>query len=302
MTLLAGTNYDPAAAVSKSVASNIAFTALDATNLRATFTGPANGYVLVKIRCVITGSTSVPQILLGILDGATVKLRMAPIGGQKAGAVAAGYITQEVLAVVPVTPGNSYTWDAAYGVEDSVTSTNIKYGGPNNTTTTDAWGGFSYEIHDCPGVLGAILYDPSTAATKSTSSLLAQTAIDATNARVTVTAPASGNVEVRISALLTKANTAQAHVLFGVLNGATVMGRQAPIGNLIDTTGIANREPHEACFTVTGLTPGNSYSFDVSYGVEIVGTGGTPIIGYGGPNNTTGDDAYGALACSVWSI
>lgn len=301
--LLAGVNYDPAAAVSKATSSNLAMTALDTTNLRLGFTVPANGAVLAKLRGAITGSSSVPQILLGILEGSTVKLRMSPIGGQKAGAVAAGIITQEVVAVVPgLTPGASLNWDAAYGVEDAVGSTNLKYGGPNNTTGNDAWGGFAYEIYDAPNLLGAKLYDPSSAGTKVTTSLLAMTAFDTTNLRITFTVPASGKVLVRMRTLLTKANSAQAHILLGVMDGSTVMGRQAPIGNLIDTTAVANREPHEACFLVGGLTPGASLTWDAAYGIEVVGSGGTPIIGYGGPNNTTSDDAYGAFGYEIWAV
>ena len=38
--------------------------------------------------------------------------------------------------------------DAAYGVETLVASTGIKYGGPNNTTANDAFGGFAFEAWD----------------------------------------------------------------------------------------------------------------------------------------------------------
>jgi hypothetical protein len=50
MALLAGVAYDPAAAVTKATSAALAMTAFDTTNLRVTFTAPANGKVLVRIR------------------------------------------------------------------------------------------------------------------------------------------------------------------------------------------------------------------------------------------------------------
>ena len=50
--------------------------------------------------------------------------------------------------VIPgLTPGPA-VWDAAYAVEVVVASTGLKYGGPNNATANDAFGGFSFEIYD----------------------------------------------------------------------------------------------------------------------------------------------------------
>jgi hypothetical protein len=145
--ILATALYDPASAVSKSTASRIAMTALDTTNLRLTFTAPASGKVLVRLQCVVHGATTFPAILLGALDGSTIKGRVSPIGGLKATALATAMVTQEaVFTVSGLTPGTSYTWDAAYGVETEVASTAIKYGGPNDTTADNAWGAFIYEI------------------------------------------------------------------------------------------------------------------------------------------------------------
>jgi hypothetical protein len=45
-----------------------------------------------------------------------------------------------------LTPGASLSWDAAYGVDIAVASSNINYGGPNDTTASNAWGGFAYEV------------------------------------------------------------------------------------------------------------------------------------------------------------
>jgi hypothetical protein len=147
--LLAGTLYDPATAVSKSTASLLAMTALDTTNLRLTFTAPASGKVMVRMAGCVHGATTFPTILFGVLEGATVRGRHSPIGGLKTTAVATAMVTQEsVFLVSGLTPGNNYTFDAAYGVETIVASTGLKYGGPNNATANDAFGGFVFEIWD----------------------------------------------------------------------------------------------------------------------------------------------------------
>lgn len=308
MTLLAGTLYDPAVAVSKATSSLLAMTAIDTTNLRLTFTTPAATYdgshaaVLVKLRGVIHGATTSPQILLGVLQSTTVIGRVTPIGGWKnPSLLATSQVTVEALFVVPLlTPSSSVTWDAAYGVDVVAASTGLKYGGPDNTTTNDAFGGFAFEVYDTPNLLGAVLYDPAAeVTTKVTTSLLAMTALDTTNARIPFTGPASGKVIVRVKA--TGRNGAPtANVLLGVLDGATKMGRQSPIGGDYDTVGVANRSAMEVSFVVTGLTPGNSYSWDAAYGVEIV-SGSPGYIGYGGANDTTSNNATGALAYEIWA-
>lgn len=147
MAVLGAINYDPAVAVSKATSSLLAMTAVDTTNLRIAFTVPASGAVMVRIHTLVTGATTMPTILLGVLQGATVICRVSPTGGLKNTAVATAYVDQEIEAVITgLTPGANLTWDAAYGVETILASTNIKYGGPNNTTANDAWGAFQFEI------------------------------------------------------------------------------------------------------------------------------------------------------------
>jgi hypothetical protein len=139
--------YDPAAAVTKSTASLLAMTALDTTNLRITFTVPASGRVLVRLMGTVHGATTMPSILLGVMEGATVVARVSPIGGLKNTAVATAQVTQEATFVVEgLTPSAQKVWDAAYGVEVVIAATGIKYGGPNNTTTNDAFGAFIFEV------------------------------------------------------------------------------------------------------------------------------------------------------------
>jgi hypothetical protein len=124
-------------------------TAFDTTNARITFNAPQSGRVLIRIRCVIHGATTFPQILLGVLDGATVKGRVAPIGGLPGTALATTLMAVEALFTVGgLTPSSSYTYDAAFGVETGVASTGIKYGGPDNGSANDAFGALVYEVWD----------------------------------------------------------------------------------------------------------------------------------------------------------
>lgn len=147
MALLAGKLYDPAAAVSHATTAALAMTALDTTNLRLTFTAPASGRVLVRLQGTLHGATTFPQIMLGVLESSTVKGRVSPAGLVNGNLAATTFLTVEGLFLVTgLTAGTSYTWDAAYGVETVVASTGLKYGGPNNTSANDAFGGFAFEI------------------------------------------------------------------------------------------------------------------------------------------------------------
>lgn len=147
MALLAAKAYDPAVAVSKATTAALALTALDTTNLRLTFTVPTNGAVLVRLHGTLHGATTFPQILLGVLEGTTVRGRVAPTGTLTGTALATTFLPVDALFVVSgLTSGASLTWDAAYGVETLVAATGLKYGGPNNTTANDSFGAFLYEI------------------------------------------------------------------------------------------------------------------------------------------------------------
>jgi hypothetical protein len=147
MACLGAKLYDPATAVTKATTAAIAMTAIDTTNLRIVFTVPSTGRVMVRLQGVIHGATTMPTILLGVMEGSSVIGRVSPIGGLKNTAVATAHVTQEASFVVEgLTPGQQKTWDAAYGVETLVASTGLKYGGPNNTTANDAFGAFIFEI------------------------------------------------------------------------------------------------------------------------------------------------------------
>jgi hypothetical protein len=172
MNLLGAILYDPAVAVTRATSALLAMTALDTTNLRLTVTVPAHGMLRIRIRCIVHGATTFPTILLGCLEGSTVRGRVSPLGGLKTTAVATAQVTQEADYILTgLTPG-SITLDAAYAVEVVVAATGIKYGGPNNATTNDAFGGIQFEIYDpqpvptaIPGGSGGLFIAGTNAAT-----------------------------------------------------------------------------------------------------------------------------------------
>jgi hypothetical protein len=179
MNLLGAVNYDPAGAVSKVTTSLLAMTAFDTTNLRIAFTVPSHGMVTVKMTCVHHGSTTTAQVLLGCLEGATLRGR-APVTSNLLGTAVATTRTklEASFTITGLTPG-AVNWDAAYGVE-IVSSANgaIKYGGPNDTTTDNAFGGFNFEIWDprplptaTPGAANGVFIAGTNAATTITTAL-----------------------------------------------------------------------------------------------------------------------------------
>lgn len=148
MKLLGAKLYDPSVAVTKATSALLAMTAMDTTNLRLTVTIPSHGMIRVRIAGVVHGATTFPSILVGVLDGSTVRGRVAP--SQRLGntAVATAMVHWEAdFVITGLTPG-SMTLDAAYGVETVIASTGIKYGGPNDTTANNAWGGLLFQIYD----------------------------------------------------------------------------------------------------------------------------------------------------------
>lgn len=147
MSLIQAVNYDPATQVVKATSSAMVMTALDSTNLRLTFVVPTTGRVLVRLRSCVAGSSTAPGIYLGVLNdvGALVMRQVPLIQGYSAnGSVM--YPVEATFTVVGLTPGATLTWDAAYGVEYPVSSTSIRYGGPNDATASNAGGAISYEV------------------------------------------------------------------------------------------------------------------------------------------------------------
>lgn len=298
MACLGSVAYDPAASVSKATSALLAMTALDTTNLRITFTAPGNGKVLVRLKGTMHGATTVPWCLLGVLDGSTVRGRMNMFGF-RVQALATERNTGECSYVITgLTPGTSYTWDAAYGVENLVAATGIKYGGPDNTTTDDGFGAFVFEVWEATNLLAGTLYDPTTAATLSTTALLAMTAMDTTNLRLTFNVPASGRVYWRIATQFQGSATFSSGPL-GILEGSTVRARQMPTSNVLGNPNATFPITYESSGVITGLTPGASLTYDAAYGVEIVAAAGG--LKHGGPNDTTTSNAFGGTAFEIWA-
>lgn len=148
MNLLGAKLYDPAAAVSKATSALLAMTAIDTANLRIAFTIPAHGMVRVRLKACLHGATTFPTVLLGVMNGAAVVGRVAPTQSLGNTAVATAMVGVEADFIVTGLAPGAVNWDAAYGVETVVAATGMKYGGPNNTTANDAFGGFCFEVWD----------------------------------------------------------------------------------------------------------------------------------------------------------
>jgi hypothetical protein len=128
---------------------------------------PAHGKVLFRLACAIDTAVTVPAILLGVMAGAVILGRAAP---QANFATTIAQASAEFV-VTGLTPG-ALNVDAAYAVQAVVAASNIKYGGPDDASGADAWGGFSFEAWDpqpiptaAPGAANGLLIAGANAAT-----------------------------------------------------------------------------------------------------------------------------------------
>jgi hypothetical protein len=218
VNLLAGKLYDPGTAVNKVTTGLLALTALDTTNLRLAFVVPPSGIVLVRLKGVLHGATTFPQIMLGVLEGSTVRGRQAPMtGGGNLAATTLQQVEAQFL-VTGLTPAASLNWDAAYGVETVVASTGLKYGGPNNTTANDNFGGFAFEIWDPCSV-----YTPSAGAAPTSTVHVKVDAVQADTDNIQTRLPAalvSGRMDASVGAMAADVVTAAA-IANGAIDAAT---------------------------------------------------------------------------------
>lgn len=145
--------------------------------------------------------------------------------------------------------------------------------------------------------LASANYDPAVAVSKATTALLALTALDTVNLRLAFVVPASGRVLVRLTGVLHGATTIP-QILLGVLQGSTVIGRKAPMTGGGGTIAATTAVQVESIFVIGGLTPGANLTWDAAYGVEtlVAATG----LKYGGPNDTTANNAFGAFGFEIW--
>lgn len=149
--------------------------------------------------------------------------------------------------------------------------------------------------------LGAVLYDPATVQLKGSGFRQVMTIFDLSQATITFTVPSNGRVRVRIQ-VAQQGGSAPAHVLLGVIDQATdlVKGRVTPKGHIRRGVGDENVVATlEADFVVSGLTPAASLTWRAAYGFETSVTGSQ--LKYGGPDDTTVNNAFGGLAFEIWS-
>lgn len=302
MGLLAGVCYDPATAASVSCASLLAMTAIDATNLTVSFTAPSNGSVIVKMTTMATGGSATPQVLLGVMEhsgGAVIARKVPQVAVQGTGVGSTIHVPMSVVFPVTGLSAGTHTWDAGYAVQVVAASSVLKWGGPDDTTTNNAFGAFTFEVWDAKNLIGVVWYDPSVAVSKATSSLLKQTAIDTSHLRATFTAPASGKVYVRCHGGAITGSAGVANVFLGVLESTTVVGRVMPMttrGNF-GTLATSDLNAPDGSFTVQSVSAG-SHNYDLAYGVDI--TSASTNLKYGGPNDASGADAWGGIGIEVW--
>jgi hypothetical protein len=298
---LAGVLYDPAAAVTKSGTAATAMAAFDTTNARVTFTVPANGRVLVRLAVSCHGATNSVQAFLGVLQSSAVIARSpATISIKQVSTGSPMYALEAVFVVGGLTAGASLTWDAAYGIESVIGAGGLKYGGPDDTTADSAFGALIFTVYDATACLASILYDPTTAGSKATATLQAMTAIDTTNLRATFTVPTSGRVGVRIRCVVA-GSTIFPTVLLGVLEGSTIRGRANPQGNWqAGSVAASTWSIHDVFYVVNTLTSGASLTWDAAFCLEAAAA--STAIRWGGPNNTTANDAYGAIQFEIWDV
>lgn len=226
MNLLAGKTYDPAVAVTKNTTAALAMTAIDTTNLRLTVVVPAHGILRFRLAAVIHGAATFPSILLGVMNGATVVGRIAPRQTLGTTAVATSLVSVEAEIVVSgLTPGST-SFDAAYGVETLVAATGLKYGGPNDATANNAFGGFVFEI-----------WDPQAQSVGAALSLDANGRVDV--GKVLGTAQTAGDLKASMNTLQTDTDDIQTRLPAALVGGRMDSSVGAMAANVLTAAAIA---------------------------------------------------------------
>lgn len=201
MNLLASAHYDPAVAVTKATTAGTAMAAFDTTNVRLTGTVPACGKLYWRIKGAVHGATTLPQILLGVMNGAAVVARAAAMYG--GGNIAATSIIAAWAegTINGLTPGAAFTLDAAWCCETGVASTGIKYGGPDNNTVNNAFGGLTFELWNP---------QPVPVATPGAANGLLIAGANAASSFATLTANLTGNVTGSVASVTADVGITQA--------------------------------------------------------------------------------------------
>ena len=309
MNLLAGTCYDPAVAVIHTTASGsgLAILAMDTTNLRLAFTVPPSGFVRVRMEGVVHGAATFPSVLLAVVSGTGILKRHAPVQSLGNTAVATAMVNIEADFIVNgLTAGESKTWDAAYGVETSIASSGIKYGGPNNASPgNNAFGGFCFEIWDpCPFYTPASGVPPTSPVIAYTSGIRAQTnlipAVPASTTNITAgtittvtnltNAPTNGDLTATMKTSVTTAATAAtptAAAVTGAVGSVTgnVLGIVASVSGLTASNLDAAVSSRMATYVQpTGFL---TASFPVDPASDMTVNTRLATAGYTSPDNTS---------------
>jgi hypothetical protein len=147
-------------------------------------------------------------------------------------------------------------------------------------------------------LLGSTNYDPATVGgvSKATSALLAMTAVDTANLRLAITVPAHGKVRFKLRCAVAGATTCPV-VLLGVMNGATVLGRQQPQSTPVTAPAASQVFTLDSEFTVSGLAAG-AMNVDAAYAVQVLVA--ATNIKYGGANTNAGANAWGGFLFEAW--
>jgi len=300
--------YAPTTAVTINTTAATALAAVDTTNVRlSNVIAPRNGCIWWEARGCIHGATSAPQILIGVLEGASVVARSAPFPNNMGASATNRYAWQAQGYITGLTPWSSHTYDLAIGTETAVASTGVKYGGPNNTTSNDAFGAICFSMWETDNLLSlaaggvaAKAYDPASVGSASSATLQVMTASDTTNLRFTnVILPPSGKAYCDIRVVAEGASTFPS-ILLGLLEGATVIGPASCLGGKYDMGALAATTicTWEVKIPISG-TPGTQHTYDLAMGVESAQA--SSVIAWGGPNDTTASNAWGGANIGFWA-
>jgi hypothetical protein len=143
-------------------------------------------------------------------------------------------------------------------------------------------------------LLASVAYNPATLTTQTTS-VTSWGALDSTNLTISFTAPASGNVLVRLEA--PSRTSANFNYMWTLLtHNTTTSIAVAALPNV--ATGSFIRTP--ATFKITGLTPGNVYQYDWGHGMNNTSSTGSTEYG-GATSGAAPGGGVGAAIMEVWS-
>lgn len=323
MNLLGARLYDPAVAVTKATSALLAMTALDTTNLRIAFTIPAHGMVRVRMAGVIHGATTFPSVLLGVMDGATIRGRVAPVQSLGNTAVATAMVSIEAdFIVTGLTPG-AVNWDAAYGVETVIAATGIKYGGPNDTTANNAFGGFVFELYDprpvptaVPGAANGLqICGANAATTYATLTSTGAFSVNGVNATsqtgdnfARLGAPAGASVSADIAAVkvdsaavkaktdnLPAAPASTTNITGGTITTVTNLTNAPTAGDLTATMKTSVTTAATAATPIAASVAGN-------VGGNVVGTVASVVGAVGSVTGNVGGNVVGTVASVVGAV